>query len=139
MTYQTVNIRLPPEIHWRLAALAAEGILGRTLEEVVIHLTRNALYRDWISRPIPSARPHTSDERASPSSAQSKRDLTSAKEYISGKRLIRLREVSHIVGLSKSTIYELVQRGTFPPPKRLGERSVAWLQSEVESWITAKD
>ena len=51
MTHQTVIIRLPPEIHQRLAALTAEGILGRTLEEVIIHLTRNALHRDWVLRP----------------------------------------------------------------------------------------
>lgn len=54
MTHQTLIIKIPPELHRRLAALATEGILGRTLEEVVIHLTRNALHRDWVLRPAPA-------------------------------------------------------------------------------------
>jgi hypothetical protein len=43
VTNQSVNIRLPAELHRRLAALAAEGIFGKPVEKVVVHLTRNAL------------------------------------------------------------------------------------------------
>ena len=67
MTHQTVNIRLPPELHRRLASLVAEGILGKTVEEVVIHLTRNALHRDWVPRPGPLEKPRTSEPKPSPS------------------------------------------------------------------------
>lgn len=139
MTHQTVNIRLPPELHQRLAALAAEGILGRTLEEVVIHLTRNALHRDWVPRPETPEKPRMSNSRAGVDSAPRRTDPMQDPGHPPGKRLIRLPEVAHLIGLSRSTIYGMVQVGTFPAPKRLGGRSVAWLQSDVESWIDAKD
>ena len=58
--------------------------------------------------------------------------------YPPGQRLLRLPEVAQMVGLSKSTIYATVNIGTFPAPKRLGARSVAWLQSEVASWVLAR-
>ena len=139
MTNQTVNIRLPPELHRRLAALAAEGILGRALEEVVIHLTRNALHRDWVPRPEAPEKPTPSTPRAGLHSAPRRTDTTPDLGYPPGKRLLRLPEVAHLVGLSRSTIYGMVHLGTFPAPKRLGGRSVAWLQSDVESWIDTKD
>lgn len=139
MTHPTVNIRLPPELHRRLAALATEGILGKTIEEVVIHLLRNALHRDWGPRPTPQEKQRPPDQRLSFDSASREKEPTPGHGNAPRKRLLRLPEVSHLVGLSKSTIYGMIQRGTFPPPKRLGERSVAWLQSEVESWITGKD
>jgi len=41
-------------------------------------------------------------------------------------RLIRLPEVKARVGLSRSSIYLKISEGTFPPPVKLGVRSVAW-------------
>jgi len=50
--------------------------------------------------------------------------------------LIRLQATITRVGLSRSTIYALVQRGEFPKPVRLsGTRCVAWRSDEVEAWI----
>lgn len=139
MTHQTVNIRLPPELHRRLAAMAAEGILGRTIEEVVIHLTRNALHRDWGPQPEALEKPRPSNVNARLGNAPKRTDPTPDLEYATGKRLLRLPEVIRFVGLSRSTIYGMVHVGTFPATKKLGERSVAWFQSDVESWIDTKD
>lgn len=139
MTHRTVNVRLPAKLHRRLDALVAEGILGRTIEEIVIHLTRHALHREWVPRPVSPEKPRPLDQRAGLESGPSRKDPTPGTGYPLGKRLVRLPEVSHVVGLSRSTIYGMVHRGTFPAPKKLGGRSVAWLQSEIESWITAKD
>jgi prophage regulatory protein len=122
-----------------LAALAAEGILGRTLEEVVIHLTRNALHRDWVPRPETPEKARTSNARADIDCNPRMTGPTSDQGYPAGKRLFRLPEVAHLIGLSKSTIYGMVNLGTFPAPKRLGGRSVAWLQSDVVSWIDARN
>lgn len=38
-------------------------------------------------------------------------------------------------GLKRSTIYERMREGTFPLPFKLGEKSVGWLESEIEAWI----
>jgi len=49
--------------------------------------------------------------------------------------LIRIYQVKQRTGLSRSTIYERIKLGRFPSPIRLGSRSVAWIESEVESWL----
>ena len=52
-------------------------------------------------------------------------------------RLIRIREVMDLVGLSKSHIYYLAAQGKFPKRVSLvpGGTSVAWLESEIEDFI----
>ena len=53
-------------------------------------------------------------------------------------RLLRLPEVIHRVGLSRTTIYSLIATGEFPRPIVIGTRAVAWSQQELEAWITSK-
>ena len=53
-------------------------------------------------------------------------------------RLIKLKDVMHITGLARSTVYKYIADGNFPKPVSLGERNVAWLHSEVEDWIWDK-
>ncbi|MCP4458572.1 MAG: AlpA family transcriptional regulator, partial [Cytophagales bacterium] len=49
--------------------------------------------------------------------------------------IYRLPRVRQITGLSRSTIYERIPKGTFPKQIRIGSNSVGWLASEIESWI----
>lgn len=51
------------------------------------------------------------------------------------ERLIRLPEVKHRTGLARSTIYLYMSLGSFPANRSLGQRSVAWLESEIEAWM----
>ena len=139
MTQQTVNIRLPAELHRRLAALAVEGILGRTIEEVVVHLTRNALHRDWLFQSTAPEWPRPPGQQVSPEGRLASKTQAADEALPPSKRLLRLPEVSRLIGLGRSSIYRLVHRRMFPAPKKLGTRSVAWLQSDVESWIDARD
>lgn len=50
-------------------------------------------------------------------------------------RLLRRLEVEQLVGLSRSTIYTRLEKGTFPKPVPLGGRLVAWLESDIQDWI----
>lgn len=138
MTHQTVGIRLPPELYQRLAALAAEAILGRSVEEVLIHFARNALHRDWVSRPVAAEKSRISEPRKNATEFPAKVTPPSESGVPATKRLLRLRDVSRLVGLGRSSIYRLVNLGLFPAPRKLGARSVAWLDGEVESWIDAR-
>ena len=52
--------------------------------------------------------------------------------------LIRRPEVTRRTGLSRTTIYRLVQAGEFPAPRQLGARAVAWIDSEVDGWIDSR-
>ena len=51
---------------------------------------------------------------------------------------MRRRDVESVTGLSRSTIYQNMQDGTFPKPIRLGAKAVGWLESEVIDWIEAR-
>lgn len=53
-------------------------------------------------------------------------------------RIIRLKEVMDLTGLSRSTIYKYIAEGQFPIPVALGDRCVGWVESEVHDWILAK-
>ena len=50
-------------------------------------------------------------------------------------RLLRIAEVKSRTGLSVATIYRREADGTFPARERLGPRSVAWYESDVEDWV----
>lgn len=50
-------------------------------------------------------------------------------------RFLRLPDVRAKVGLSRSTIYLRMSKGQFPQTVKLGERSVAWIDSDIDDWI----
>ena len=52
--------------------------------------------------------------------------------------LLRLPMVMRITGLSRSTIYKLISQNQFPVPIKLSTRAVAWLQSEIETWVSSR-
>ena len=53
-------------------------------------------------------------------------------------RVLRLPEVSNATGLSRSTIFRLMQAGDFPPSIKLTSRTVGWHSTDIESWIVAR-
>ena len=46
---------------------------------------------------------------------------------------IRLKKVEDRTGLKKSMVYDLMSRGEFPKSIKIGERAVAWIESEVDA------
>ena len=55
------------------------------------------------------------------------------------RRVVRLDEVCQMVGLARSTIYAKVSEGGFPPPIRLGSRSVGWRLADLDAWLQAPE
>ncbi|MFL6631366.1 MAG: helix-turn-helix transcriptional regulator [Massilia sp.] len=53
-------------------------------------------------------------------------------------RLIRIHEVVHICGLSRSSIYASIQKGEFPCQVKLSRKASAWVYSEVMAWAAAR-
>ena len=52
--------------------------------------------------------------------------------------ILRLPHVKQRTGLSRSTIYLRMSEGTFPKSISLGERTVGWLEDEIEGWIAER-
>jgi prophage regulatory protein len=57
--------------------------------------------------------------------------------YVS-ERLLRLKEVLNITGLSRSRLYALIKMQKFPMPIPIGEdsRTRGWIASQVDGWVT---
>lgn len=51
------------------------------------------------------------------------------------EKILRIEEVTKLVGLSRSTIWRMETKGTFPARVPLGARSVGWRNIEIEEWI----
>lgn len=50
-------------------------------------------------------------------------------------KLIRIKDVMDRTGLARSTVYKYISLGKFPQSIKLGTRAVAWVESEIETWI----
>ena len=49
--------------------------------------------------------------------------------------ILRLKAVKDKTGLPTSTLYWKINKNTFPRPIKLGERSVGWIEEEINQWL----
>lgn len=54
------------------------------------------------------------------------------------ERLLKIREVLNLCGLSRSALYAHIKKRTFPAPVKLSARSSAWVSREVAAWVQAQ-
>lgn len=50
-------------------------------------------------------------------------------------KFLKLKEVMGKTALSRSAIYRKMNEGEFPKSVNLGDRAVAWVESEVDEWM----
>ncbi|MEJ0039854.1 MAG: AlpA family phage regulatory protein [Gammaproteobacteria bacterium] len=50
-------------------------------------------------------------------------------------RVLRLPEVCEIIGLCRSSIYQMEAERRFPCRIKIGARSVGWIESEIQTWL----
>lgn len=50
-------------------------------------------------------------------------------------RLLRMRDVTAMTTLSRTTIHLMVKTGRFPKPAVLGTKTHVWNSDQVEKWI----
>ena len=53
-------------------------------------------------------------------------------------RLLRRRQVEELTGLSRSTVYKMMQNGEFPRPVRIGPAAVRWRASDITAWMESR-
>ncbi|MEJ0098417.1 MAG: AlpA family phage regulatory protein [Pseudomonadota bacterium] len=51
----------------------------------------------------------------------------------------RMRDLLHITGLSRPTLYRRIATRRFPPPVRLGGRACGWPRAALQAWIADPD
>lgn len=52
--------------------------------------------------------------------------------------LIKIKEVTQMTSLSRSTIYARMNQQDFPQSIQLSTRAVAWARKEIENWVITK-
>jgi prophage regulatory protein len=52
--------------------------------------------------------------------------------------LLRIADVCEWLGISRTTVYLLLSKGSFPEPVRLGSRTVRWRVDAIEAWREAR-
>ena len=52
--------------------------------------------------------------------------------------LIRITEVQRRTGFGKAWIYRLMSQGKFPASVKIGSRSIAFVESEIDEWINQR-
>ena len=51
------------------------------------------------------------------------------------RRILRRQHVELRTGLSRSTLYQWIREGRFPPPVPLGRRAVGWDSAAIDQWL----
>ena len=54
-------------------------------------------------------------------------------------RYIRIKELSAMLGIARSSIYRLMKENKFPKQIKLTERTVVWRLSIVNQWIAERE
>ena len=54
------------------------------------------------------------------------------------ERLLRVKDTAKLIGVSRSTVYRMVDDGQFPQPIRIGTRASRWRLSEVMQWMESR-
>ncbi|EEQ4616030.1 TPA: helix-turn-helix transcriptional regulator [Escherichia coli] len=52
--------------------------------------------------------------------------------------LIRLSDVMRRTGYGRAWIYKLIAQERFPKPVKVGSRSIAFVESEIDEWINQR-
>lgn len=53
-------------------------------------------------------------------------------------KFLRLPVVIERTGLSRSTIYDMMDRDEFPRPVKIGARAIAWPAERLDDWMAEK-
>ena len=51
------------------------------------------------------------------------------------QKIYRLKNVIEVTGMSRSTIYRLMDQDKFPKPIKLSQRIIGFLEEDIDQWI----
>lgn len=50
-------------------------------------------------------------------------------------KVLRMKDLVEKLSICRSSIYNLINAGDFPPSFRIHKQSVGWLESDIDEWI----
>lgn len=53
--------------------------------------------------------------------------------------ILRLPKVLHLIGMSRSWLYDEMASGRFPAPVKLGIRAIGWRRADIEDWLERRE
>lgn len=53
-------------------------------------------------------------------------------------KALNIKQVAEKLSLGQSTIYRMISKGEFPKPFSLGGNRTAWLEEDVDRWLSEK-
>ena len=53
-------------------------------------------------------------------------------------RFMRMPELRQETGLSRSTLYRLIEKGEFPRQAKLADNCAGWWSAQVDAWKTSR-
>lgn len=80
----------------------------------------------------------TTDNASTVTPKPSNKQPKVSKPKLDVDRIVRAQELHEITGLSRTTIWRLENKGSFPRRLALGANSVGWRLSEVKKWMDTK-
>ena len=60
-------------------------------------------------------------------------------QHQTNNRMLRIKEVVNLTGLSKTTLWRLEKKNEFPARKRLSAGAIGYLFGEVDEWIAGRE
>jgi prophage regulatory protein len=53
-------------------------------------------------------------------------------------QILRLEQVKQVVGLGRTSIYQMMGTGDFPRPVSLGPRAIGWRYGDIKAWLLSR-
>ena len=54
------------------------------------------------------------------------------------KMILRMKDVCSELGVSRASVYRLLQSGSFPKPLKLGKRAIGWERDHIQQWVKSR-
>jgi prophage regulatory protein len=54
------------------------------------------------------------------------------------KMIMRMTDVCSELGVSRASVYRLLESGGFPKPLKLGKRAIGWERDHIQQWVKSR-
>jgi prophage regulatory protein len=59
-------------------------------------------------------------------------------KWLEAKMIMRMTDVCSELGVSRASVYRLLQSGSFPKPLKLGKRAIGWERDHIQQWVKSR-